>query len=61
MFTLIVDQKEGMKNGDRRVGVHRRDNVGEAAEVAVDELTETAGVVDRAGAAAAGHIELEPW
>ena len=48
-----------MEDLERLVRVERRHDLGQRAEVAVDELAEPARVVERAGAGAAGDEELE--
>ena len=48
-----------MEDLERLVGVERRHDLRQRAEVAVDELAEPARVVERARAAAAGDEELE--
>ena len=59
MPTLRVDQKRGMEDLERLVGVERRDDLGQGRQVPVEELAQARVVLERAGARAPGDEELE--
>jgi hypothetical protein len=56
---LLVDEPERVEDLHRLMGIERRHDLGDRVEVPVDELAETAVVVDRACAGAALDEQLE--
>ena len=59
MPTLRVDQKRGVEDLERLVGVERRDDLRQGRQVPVEELAQARVVLERAAARAPGDEELE--
>jgi hypothetical protein len=59
VLALLVDEPDRVEDLHLMVGVEARDDLGDRAEVAVDELAQAAVVVHCAGARPAAHEQLE--
>ena len=55
----LVDEKDAVEDVHRLMSVHRRHDLSDPAQIAIDEVAQAAIVIDRAGAGATTHVKLE--